>query len=178
MVPSLFSPTVLTPSPYGPTNPCGAGLSALPWSFGGIEDGHAPITRFGGIEDGQTQGKLQLLPPAPRTSPFPEEKSMLGVIYRVLLLADMNAATPLGAWGRSVIFSETRNSTVATNTMANDFQINGAVSEGHTPTRLSSNDTNWTALQTAQLRQTMRESAAYDSGTSVGDSTKRSGTMQ
>ena len=41
--------------------------------------------------------------PAPRTTPFPEEKSILGVIYGVLLWADMNAATPLGAWGRSVI---------------------------------------------------------------------------
>ena len=30
-------------------------------------------------------------------------KAILGVIYGVLLWADMNAATPLGAWGRSVI---------------------------------------------------------------------------
>ena len=36
-----------------------------------------------------------------RTTPFPEVKSILGVIYGVLLWADMNAATPLGAWGRS-----------------------------------------------------------------------------
>ena len=42
-------------------------------------------------------------PLRPRTTPFPEEKSILGVIYGVLLWADMNAATPLGAWGRSVI---------------------------------------------------------------------------
>ena len=42
-------------------------------------------------------------PLRPRTTPFPEEKSTLGVIYGVLLWADMNAATPLGAWGRSVI---------------------------------------------------------------------------
>ena len=34
---------------------------------------------------------------------FHRGKSILGVIYRVLLWADMNAATPLGAWGRSVI---------------------------------------------------------------------------
>ena len=40
-------------------------------------------------------------PPRPRTTPFPEETSILGVIYGVLLCADMNAATPLGAWGRS-----------------------------------------------------------------------------
>ena len=33
----------------------------------------------------------------------PEIKSILGVICGVLLWADMNAATPLGAWGRSVI---------------------------------------------------------------------------
>ena len=35
----------------------------------------------------------------PRTTPFPEGKSTLVVIYGVLLWADMNAATPLGAWG-------------------------------------------------------------------------------
>ena len=38
-----------------------------------------------------------------RTTPFPEDKSILGVIYGVLLWADMNAATPLGARGRCVI---------------------------------------------------------------------------
>ena len=48
------------------------------------------------------QGKFQLLHPA---APFPEENSILGVIYGVLLLADMNAATPLGSRGRSVISS-------------------------------------------------------------------------
>ena len=42
-------------------------------------------------------------PLCPRTTPFPEEESILGVIYGVLLWADMNAATPLGAWGRSVV---------------------------------------------------------------------------
>ena len=42
---------------------------------------------------------FQLLPPAPRTTPFPEEKTILGVIYGVLLWADMDAATPLGTWG-------------------------------------------------------------------------------
>ena len=36
-----------------------------------------------------------------RTTPFPEEKSILGVIYGVLLWADMDTAIPLGAWGRS-----------------------------------------------------------------------------
>ena len=51
--------------------------------------------------------------PCARTTPFPEEKSILGVvlssatenrvIYGVLLWADMNAATPLGALGRSVM---------------------------------------------------------------------------
>ena len=39
----------------------------------------------------------------PRTTPFPEEKSMLGLIYGVLLWADMDAATPPGALGPSVI---------------------------------------------------------------------------
>ena len=42
-------------------------------------------------------------PPRPHATPFPEEKSMPGVIYGVLLWAGMNAATPLGARGRSVI---------------------------------------------------------------------------
>ena len=42
-------------------------------------------------------------PLRPRTTPSPEERSILGVIYGVLLWADMNAATPLGAWGRYVI---------------------------------------------------------------------------
>ena len=49
------------------------------------------------------QGKSQLLPPAPPYYPFPRVKSILGVIYGVLLWADMNTATPLGARGRSVI---------------------------------------------------------------------------
>ena len=40
-------------------------------------------------------------PLRPRTTPFPEEESILGVVYGVLLWADMNAATPLGARGRS-----------------------------------------------------------------------------
>ena len=48
------------------------------------------------------QGKFQLLPPAPLYYPIPRGKSMLGVIYGVLLWAFMNA-TPLGAWGRSVM---------------------------------------------------------------------------
>ena len=42
-------------------------------------------------------------PLRPRTTPFPEENAILGVIYGVLLWLDMNAATPLGAWGRSVM---------------------------------------------------------------------------
>ena len=42
-------------------------------------------------------------PLCPHTTPFPEESSIIGVIYGVLLWADMNTATPLGAWGRSVI---------------------------------------------------------------------------
>ena len=52
------------------------------------------------------QGKSLLLPPAPPAPlyyPFPTGKSILGVIYGVLLWADMHAATPLRAWGRSVI---------------------------------------------------------------------------
>ena len=38
-----------------------------------------------------------LRPLRPRATPFPEEISILGVIYGVLMWADMNAATPL--WG-------------------------------------------------------------------------------
>ena len=39
--------------------------------------------------------------PRPRTTPSPEENSILGVMYGVWLWADMNAATPLGSPGRS-----------------------------------------------------------------------------
>ena len=42
-------------------------------------------------------------PLRPHTTPFSEEKPIPGVIYGVLLWADMNAATPLGAWGRSAM---------------------------------------------------------------------------
>ena len=43
-------------------------------------------------------------PLRPRTTPFPEGKFILGVIHGIVLLqADTNAATPLGASGRSVI---------------------------------------------------------------------------
>ena len=49
------------------------------------------------------QGKSQLLPPAPPYYPFPRGKSILGVIYEVLLWADINAATLLGVRERSVI---------------------------------------------------------------------------
>ena len=57
----------------------------------------------------QEQGKFQL---RPHTTPFPEENSILGVIYGVLLWADMNAATPLGPRGRSAMsLEETRSAT-------------------------------------------------------------------
>ena len=56
--------------------------------------------------DPHTLRKFQLLPPAPPYYPFPEGKSTLGVIYGVSLWADMNAATPLRAWGRSVLSLE------------------------------------------------------------------------
>ena len=46
----------------------------------------------------EEQGNSQLLlPPAPPYYPFPRRKSILGVTYGVLLWADMNTATPLGA---------------------------------------------------------------------------------
>ena len=41
------------------------------------------------------------LPPAPPLSQ--EKKSIIGVIQGVLLWADINTATPLGVWGRSVM---------------------------------------------------------------------------
>ena len=49
------------------------------------------------------QGMFLLLPPAPLHYPFSREKSMLRATHDVSLWADMNAATPLGAWGRSVV---------------------------------------------------------------------------
>ena len=52
------------------------------------------------------QGKAKLRPPAPPYYPFTRGKFILGVIYGVLLWADMNAATPLGVWGRFVISLE------------------------------------------------------------------------
>ena len=53
------------------------------------------------------QVKFQLQIPAAAlyapALPLPQRKTpILGVIYRVLLWADMNAATPLGAWGRAL----------------------------------------------------------------------------
>ena len=44
----------------------------------------------------------------PRTTPSPEENSILGVIYGVLLWADMNAATPPGSRGRSALCAGAR----------------------------------------------------------------------
>ena len=51
------------------------------------------------------QGKANpsCIPPCPRTTPSTEEKSIRGVIYGVLLWADMNAATLLWARVRSFI---------------------------------------------------------------------------
>ena len=46
------------------------------------------------------------LRPAPPYYPFPRGKFILGVIYGVLLWGNMKAATPLGAWGRSVFSLE------------------------------------------------------------------------
>ena len=42
----------------------------------------------------------------PRTTPSLEEKSILGVLYGVLLWADMNAATPPGSRGRSALYAD------------------------------------------------------------------------
>ena len=76
------------------------------------------------------QGKSQLLPLHPRTTPFPEETSMLGVVYGVLLWAGMNAATPLGAWGRSVISLVPPTSCVPS-VPTNPISTNGSM--GHLP---------------------------------------------
>ena len=54
----------------------------------------------------RTKANPRCYPLRPRTTPSPEEKSIPGVIYGVFLWVDMNAATPLGAWGRSVISLE------------------------------------------------------------------------
>ena len=57
---------------------------------------HAPC----GLHDtGKANSSSSPPPHPPRTIPFLEGKSITGVTYGVLLWADMNAATPLGAWG-------------------------------------------------------------------------------
>ena len=71
---------------------------------------------FGGYEPGVCHGEFQLLPLHFHTTPFPEEKSVLRVLYGVLLWAGMNAATPLGAWGRGSVMSLA--TTVATRAFA------------------------------------------------------------
>ena len=55
------------------------------------------------MEEHTCKANSSCCPLRPHTTPFPEEKSILGVIYGVLLWADMNTATRLGAWGRSVM---------------------------------------------------------------------------
>ena len=45
----------------------------------------------------QTKVHSSCCPLCPRTIPSPEERTLQGVMYGVLLWADMNAATPLGA---------------------------------------------------------------------------------
>ena len=74
-------------------------LEILSCSFAKVHKAHSK----------ERQGKIQLLPLCPRTTPFPEGKYILGVIYGVLLWADMNTAIPLGAWGRSVMSLERRS---------------------------------------------------------------------
>ena len=69
--------------------------------------GHSCMRRCACIQQSVTASPDKVnsscCPLRPRTTPFPEENSILGVLYGVLLWVDMNAATPLGAWGRSVI---------------------------------------------------------------------------
>ena len=59
----------------------------------------APKSRTNSAKHNHGQCKIQLLPPAPPYYPFRRGKSILGVIYGVLLCDNMNAATPLGGAG-------------------------------------------------------------------------------
>ena len=59
--------------------------------------------RFQEQRGGACKVNVSCCPLRPRTTPFPEENSILGVIYGVLLWADMNAATPPGSRGRSAL---------------------------------------------------------------------------
>ena len=65
----------------------------------------AGASRLAFITTLSTVGKANAscCPLRPRTTPFPEENAILGVIYGFLLCAEMNAATPLGPRGRSVM---------------------------------------------------------------------------
>ena len=92
----------------------GVDLAVLPEEFRGSPGG----CKFGGTcwdaetIDGPTittiagKANSRCGPLRPHTTPFPEENPILGVIYGVLLVADTNAATPLGAWGCSVMSLE------------------------------------------------------------------------
>ena len=55
------------------------------------------------VWDSNNKANPSCCPLRPRTTPFPEEKSILMVLYGVLPWAGMNAGTPLGAWERSVM---------------------------------------------------------------------------
>ena len=48
------------------------------------------------------KGDYSCCPPPPHTTPFPEENAILGVMYGVLLWADMNASTPPGNAGKGL----------------------------------------------------------------------------
>ena len=71
------------------------------WGYTDNMDGTSGEQPRGTLIEGKATLSCCLL--FPRTTPFPEEKSIPGVIYGVLLWADMNAATPLGARGCCVI---------------------------------------------------------------------------
>ena len=64
------------------------------WTFGVPDGGNC----WGAHPD--RYAKASCCTPRPRTTPSPEEISILGVMHGVLLWADMNAATPPGSRGR------------------------------------------------------------------------------
>ena len=106
-------PMILTPCPYDPINGEQAGSqsaslrpAATSPSLMSRPSLRAPPSHSTCSLTGRgTASKVNssCCPLRPRTTPFPEQNSILGLTYGVLLWADMNAATPLGAWGRSVI---------------------------------------------------------------------------
>ena len=88
-------------------NNLGSGLkkpTLLTYGFGSGAN-MAVLNKMAAANQGLGKEESSCCPPRPRATPFPEGKIkiILGVIYGVLMWADMNVATPPGARGRSVI---------------------------------------------------------------------------